>query len=57
MTSKERVNIDEPRYDQSTFAGRAKYFFITTNPLNIFATKHDLEKAKDLVLRYRFGNL
>lgn len=44
-----RLNLDEPRYDQSTFEGRAKYFFSTTNPLNVLASNEELEKAKFIV--------
>ncbi|BFY98630.1 hypothetical protein BsWGS_01670 [Bradybaena similaris] len=49
------VNIDEPRYDQSTYVGRAKHFFITTNPLNLFASGQALDDAKSIVERYRKG--
>ena len=47
------INIDEPRYDQNTYAGRAKHFFITTNPLNILASNQQLENAKEIVENYR----
>lgn len=50
-----RPNIEEPRYDQSTFEGRARHFFITTNPLNVFATDGDLEGAKKIVEDFRAG--
>ena len=50
-----RINLDEPRWDQSTFVGRAKHFFATTNPLNCFATRAELEAAKTLVDQYRNG--
>lgn len=51
----ERLNIESPRYDQTTFSGRAKHFFITTNPLNVLASDSDLEKAKQIVIAYRAG--
>lgn len=48
-----RVNIDEPRYDQSTYWGRARHFFTVTNSLNLFVGNKELDKAKDIVTRYR----
>lgn len=50
-----RLDIENPRYDQNTFEGRAKHFFATTNPLNVLATDEELEKAKSIVLAYRNG--
>lgn len=50
-----RLNIDSPRYDQSTFEGRAKHFFATTNPLNILASDDELNRAKQIVESYRAG--
>ena len=54
MSSK-RLDLESPRYDQSTFDGRAKHFFATTNPLNVLASDSDLEKAKIIVESYRKG--
>ena len=48
-----KVNIEEPRYDQSTYWGRAKHFSITTNPLNLFASSSALELSKEIVTKYR----
>jgi len=51
-----RVNIDVPRYDQSTYWGRVSHFAVTTNPLNLFATPAALNHSKDIVTRYRKGD-
>lgn len=50
---KQRINIDEPRYDQETYVGRAKHFILTTNPLNLFVSSKRLEEARCLVTKYR----
>lgn len=50
-----RINLDSPRYDQSTFEGRARHFFITTNPLNVLASDEELDRAKAIVEAYREG--
>lgn len=51
-----QVNLDEPRYDQSNFAGRLKHFAMVTNPLTVFASSKQLDDAKSLVELYRAGN-
>lgn len=52
-----RINVNEPRYDQNTYAGRAKHFFITTDPRNLLASSVQLENAKQTVTDYRLVQL
>ncbi|XP_068625473.1 sideroflexin-1 isoform X1 [Battus philenor] len=47
------INLDKPRYDQKTYMGRAKHFFMLTNPLNIFASSKELDEAKKIVHEFR----
>ena len=49
-----RINLDMPRYDQSTYVGRAKHFFTVTNPLNILCSSKELARAEGLVVKYRY---
>eukprot|EP00092_Neocalanus_flemingeri_P029824 GFUD01032379.1.p1 GENE.GFUD01032379.1~~GFUD01032379.1.p1 ORF type:complete len:321 (-),score=77.97 GFUD01032379.1:586-1548(-) len=52
-----QFNLDAPRFDQSSYSGRAKHFFSTTNPLNCLATDAHLDAAKDTVDKYKRGEL
>lgn len=54
MGTLSKINIDEPRFDQSSYFGRVKHFFTVTNPLSLFTSTKELDKAKDIVTRYRF---
>ena len=47
------IDINRPRFDQATYIGRAKHFFIITNPINLFASKKKLDEAKSVITRYR----
>lgn len=57
LVGNSKVNLEDPRYDQSTYDGRAKHFFLTTNPLNLLATSQQLDEAKKIVEDYRHGVL
>ena len=48
-----KVNIEEPRWDQSTYWGRARHFFTTANPINVFATPSQLDHANEIITKYR----
>ena len=48
-----KPDINLPRYDQSTYIGRAKHFFSVANPLNIFVSESTLDKCKEVVVNYR----
>jgi len=50
-----KVNIEEPRWDQTTYWGRARHFFTTANPINVFATPGQLDHANEIVTKYRKG--
>lgn len=51
----ERVRVDAPLWDQSSFYGRFRHFFWMTNPLNGLHSEAELLKAKALVQQYRAG--
>ena len=52
-----KFNIEEPRYDQRTYWEREKHFFVTTNPVNILATQEQVEEAKDLLDKFKEGEI
>lgn len=47
------IDLDKPRYDQDTYMGRAKTFFQTTNPLNLFVSDKELDRAQCIVTKNR----
>ena len=55
MSSNERINVDEPLWDQSSFVGRFKHFLFITDPRSCFVSDDKLYEAKALVEQYRIG--
>ncbi|XP_034295838.1 sideroflexin-3 [Pantherophis guttatus] len=51
------ININEPRWDQSTFMGRAKHFFTVTDPRNLLLSSKALEDARRVIQNYRMGKV
>uniref|UniRef100_A0A8C6ZKE4 Sideroflexin-3 n=1 Tax=Nothoprocta perdicaria TaxID=30464 RepID=A0A8C6ZKE4_NOTPE len=51
------INIREPRWDQSTFQGRARHFFTVTDPRNLLLSGAALEEARRVVESYRAGTV
>lgn len=47
------INIQEPRWDQSTFLGRARHFFTVTDPRNLLLSRDQLEASRNIVQNYR----
>ena len=58
MSDKDRkelpiIDLTKSRHDKSTYIGRAKYYFETTNVRNVFVNKKQLEEAAQLVKDYK----
>lgn len=51
----ERINIDAPLWDQSTFVGRFKHFMWVTDFRSGLVSEETLDNAKKLVEQYRLG--
>ncbi|CAL9687471.1 unnamed protein product [Knipowitschia caucasica] len=49
------INIKEPQWDQGTFMGRAKHFFMVTDPRTVLLSSKALEEARVIVEDYRAG--
>ena len=50
------IDIEKPYWDQNTYRGRALHFLTVTNPLNLFVSSKELERARDIVTKYRKGD-
>lgn len=49
-----QLDLSQPRYDQSSYRGRAFHFFAVTDPRNIFVSTKQLDEAGKLVKQYKF---
>ncbi len=49
-----RIDLDSPRWDQSTFSGRFKHFTEITNMLLSLKSDKELNEAQNLLNLYRF---
>ncbi|KAJ0170817.1 hypothetical protein K1T71_013589 [Dendrolimus kikuchii] len=47
------IDLNQPRWDQSTYMGRAKHFLQMTNPANILASDTELDEAKKIVTEFK----
>lgn len=54
MSNGERIKIDEPLWDQSSFIGRFKHFLFITDPRSCIVPDSKLYEAKTLVEQYRY---
>lgn len=55
MAASDRIDLDKPFWDQSTFMGRLKYFASVTDPRLSFCSTASLLSAKNLLEKYRHG--
>ena len=53
----ERIDLDSPRWDQSTFSGRFKHFAGITNMLLSLKSDKELNDAQNLLNLYRFTRI
>uniref|UniRef100_A0A1I7ZLA6 Sidoreflexin n=1 Tax=Steinernema glaseri TaxID=37863 RepID=A0A1I7ZLA6_9BILA len=53
MAGEQRLDVDSPRWDQSTFYGRFRHFASVTDPTVVFVPKEKLLGAKKLLDLYR----
>ncbi|TMS36010.1 hypothetical protein L596_003281 [Steinernema carpocapsae] len=56
MATEQRVNVDAPRWDQSTFYGRFRHFASVTDPTVVFVPTPKLLAAKRLLEEYKKGD-
>ncbi|XP_022080699.1 sideroflexin-2-like [Acanthaster planci] len=50
-----RLDLSQPRWDQTTFVGRLKHFFNVTDPRTVICSDKQLYAARDLINDYKVG--
>jgi len=53
--SRQRIDLSQPRFDQSTFVGRLKHFVDITDVRNMFISQQTLDNALLTLKRYQNG--
>lgn len=53
----QRIDVDKPLYDLSTFVGRFQHFAWMTDPRTVVVSSERLIQAKNLVDSYRKGDV
>uniref|UniRef100_UPI00398E8DFB sideroflexin-3 n=1 Tax=Pristiophorus japonicus TaxID=55135 RepID=UPI00398E8DFB len=51
------INLKEPRWDQGDFMGRAKHFFMVTDPRNVLLSSAALEAARTIIENYKHSEV
>jgi len=52
-TVRPSLDLTKPRYDQSTYFGRARHYFDVCDPRTVFATNKQLDEARKVVTDYK----
>ena len=55
--AEQRIAVDQPLWDQTTFTGRFRHFAWMTNPLLGLVPSSELLAARQLLQQYRQGEL
>lgn len=50
----QRIDLTQPKWDQSTFSGRLKHFFWVTDPRSCIVSSQQLYDAKHLIEKYKY---
>lgn len=54
VADNDRIDVDSPLWDQTTFLGRFKHFAWVTDFRTCFVSENELDEAKKLVHLYKY---